>query len=107
MSTEETITFHRDSHDSTHDASTQSFSNKSTLFSDCFAVPIDLEDRWVTKRDDRVGGKKSKLVQERQRALQEKWAQDRQVVHKKKVQWTTLKGGYKKQIVLTEDEEEI
>lgn len=104
LSTEETITFHSDSHDSSQDRSTRLFSNNSTLFSDCFAKQIDLEDRWVTKRNERVGGK-SRLVQDRQQALQEKWAQDRQVVHKKKVQWTTLNGGYKKKIVLTEEEE--
>ncbi len=102
---EETITFHRKSYDSTTAHSPNAFPTaNSTLFSDCFAEQMDLKDHWVTKREERPSGK-SRLVQDRQRALQEKWAQDRQTVHKKKVQWTTLKGSYKKTIVLTEEGE--
>jgi hypothetical protein len=79
----ETITFHRESYDSTH-ASTNAFSTaNSTLFSDCFADQMDLKDHWVTKREERLG-RKSRLVQDRQRALQEKWAQDRQTVIRRK-----------------------
>lgn len=76
---------------------------ESTLPNVAFTEQIDVEDRGASKRVERAGGKS--MVQERQRALLEKWAQDRQLVHKKKVQWRALKGTYKKKVVLSVEEE--
>lgn len=86
-----------------------SFAQARGVFSTTKAIVADnivseqqshVDDNKVAKRIERIG-RKSEMVYQLQLALQEKWDQDRPVVHKKKVQWRAMKGTYKKRVSLS------